>query len=284
MFNFRLKTFLALCETRSYTRAAQRLHITQPSVTQHIQYLENYYNCDLFYYKGRELSLTPQAIILKKHANSLRYQEKKLLESLKPSAGYSLKIGATKTIGEYVIPGQLSRFLASPQNKLSVEIDNTRRILTLLDKGQIDFGIIEGFFDKLTYESKLYGREAFVGFCSKNHPFAGRKISIEDLLQEDLIVREKGSGTRKILEQLLLNHNYSFESFSRTICINNFGLLESLVANDCGVTFAYLAAGINNSALDSFAVKGWSLSRDFNYVYLKDTQAKKLVEVFNQYK
>lgn len=283
MLDYRIHTFLTLCETMNYRIAAAQLNMTQPSVTQHIQSLEKYYGCKLFEYNGRHLSMTPQAAILKKYANSMNYQEQKLLEALTVKKGVSILLGATKTIGEYVISKQIANFLKNPDNQISIEIDNTERILEQLDRGKLDFALIEGFFDKSLYASKLYRIEPFVGFCSSFHPLANKEVSISELLNYDLIIREAGSGTRNILEQLLTEHNYSIKNFKRTICINQFGLLESLVAQKCGITFAYEAAGRNHPALSTFTVKEWTASREFNYVYLPGTEAQKLVELFQSY-
>lgn len=283
MFDYRINTFLTLCDTMNYRLAAQKLNITQPSVTQHIQYLEKYYDCKLFEYNGRYLHMTNEAVTLKKYALSMNYQENRLKQALRPPKGYSLTIGATKTIGEYVIPGQIVNFLSEPDNSISVIVDNTTRILELLEQGKIDFAIIEGFFDKSSYTYRLYRDEPFVGFCSSDHSFAGKEVSLSELLKQDLIIREEGSGTRTIFEQELAKHNYSIGHFRRVTCIDNFGLLENLVANGCGVTFAYRAAGISNPALAAFTVKDWNITREFNYVCLPDTDAINLIELFEKY-
>ena len=284
MLDYRILTFLTLCETMNYRMAAAKLNMTQPSVTQHIQYLEKYYDCQLFIYNGRHLKMTPEAITLRKFANTMYYQEEKLKTTLRPKDGYSLKIGATKTIGEYVIASHVANFLRPQNNNVSIEIDNTKRILNLLDNGKIDFAIVEGFFDKSFYASRLYSTAPFVGFCSNTHPFASKSVSLSDVIKEDLIVREEGSGTRTILEQELSNHNYSLKSFRRTTCISNFGLLESLVAKECGITFAYKVAGEHNALLSTFSVNEWNIKREFNYVYLENTEANELVDIFENYK
>ena len=75
MLDHKMHTFLTLCETMNYTLAAQRLHITQPAVTQHIRALENQYGCKLFTYDGKKLSKTPQGELLERSGNAMRYQE-----------------------------------------------------------------------------------------------------------------------------------------------------------------------------------------------------------------
>ncbi len=280
MLDYKLNTFLTLCETMNYTQAAEKLHITQPAVTQHIRALEAHYSCKLFTYDGRRLTKTPQGTLLERQGHAMRYNEARLRAQMQGSETRHLSIGATKTIGEFVIPGQLARFLSAPTHTLRVEVDNTEKILALIDKGELDFSLIEGFFDRKRYASRLYRKEPFVGLCSADHPFAGRTVPPEALWAETLFLREPGSGTRNILEGLLEAHNHTVEDFRRVITISNFGLLEQLVIGTGGITFAYAAIAQNNPRLAQFAVDGWETYREFNYVYLPNVGAEDLIDLF----
>ena len=106
-------------------------------------------------------------------------------------------------------------FLNQPDTALTLIVDNTKHLLHLLEQNTLDYAIIEGFFDKNRFGSQLYRREPFVGICPKDHPFAGREVSVEEILKETLIHRENGSGTLAILEEKLLEHNESLERFHR---------------------------------------------------------------------
>lgn len=284
MLDYRMYTFLTLCETMNYTLAAQKLHITQPAVTQHIRALEEHYGCKLFRYDGKKLSKTPQGELLERSGNAMRYQESRTRSTMLQDGMRHLSIGATKSIGEFVIPGQLGRFLEDPNHTLRVEVDNTEKILALIDKGELDFALIEGFFNKTQYDSRLYRKEPFVGLCSTIHPFAGKTIALSDLFPENLFLREEGSGTRKILEDVLAEYNHTVGDFSRVTCISNFGLLEQLVSAGLGITFAYAAIAENNPCLTRFSVEDWDIYREFNYVYLRNADAEPLVELFESYR
>lgn len=287
MIDIRITTFLTLCRVMNYRKTAEILNMTQPAVTQHIHYLENYYGCKLFTYDRRSLQMTPEAHLLKKYAENVLYQERKLKAELNEKNQINqihLSIGATKTIGEYVAAEHISAFLANPCNSISVKVENTENLLLSLSKGEIDFALIEGFFDCSRYSSKLYHREAFVGICGANHPFGNRILSLEEIWGENLLLREEGSGTRNILAQLLAESNHSISRFDKITTISNFGLITRLLERNQCITFAYRAVGEKNDALTEFKIRGWDISREFNYVYLDTPYSKYAVEYFESYR
>ena len=284
MQDHRMETFLTVCETMNYRQAAERLHLTQPAVTQHIQSLESYYGCKLFSYDGRKLAKTEQAELLERRAHAINYQEARLRQDLRARQAPSLSIGATKTIGEFVIGEHVSRYLDVPGNRLSVDVDNTAHILERLNQGRLDFAIVEGYYSRSEYEDRLYQTDPFVGLCARDHPLAGQTVPLEGLWGEDLLLREKGSGTREILENFLNENNHAVTDFARVTCIGNLGLMGRLLERKQGITLAYAAAAAENSRLARFSVEGWELRREFNYVFLRDTGAKALVEFFESYR
>lgn len=284
MIDTRIQTFLTLCRVMNYRRTAELLNMTQPAVTQHIHFLEEQYGCKLFHYDRRTLTMTREAELLQRYAENVLYQEKKLKTELTQNKGVSLSIGATKTIGEYVIGDHVSAFLSEPDHRISVTVENTETLLTDLSAGKIDFALIEGYFDRSRYASRLYRKEPFVGLCGKSHPFAGRTITLDELWEQNLLLRETGSGTRDILGQLLTECNHSFAEFDKIITISNFGLITKLLENNNCITFAYLAVGKNNNALAEFHVQGWETSREFNYVYLDTSCSEYAVDVFESYR
>lgn len=269
MLDHRTETFMTVCEVMNYREAAQRLHITQPAVTQHIQYLEREYGCRLFYYENRHLTKTQEAVLLEDHIRAIRQRETFLREKLKNSGIRELKIGATKTIGDYVILDQIHQFLSQPATSLTLIVDNTEHLLNLLEQNKLDFAIIEGYFDKKRFDSQLYRKEPFVGICRRDHPFAGREVSMEELLAETIIHREEGSGTRAILDEKLHVYNESLMDFHRHICISSFKLILDLVKAGYGVSFVYDILAKNDPGITSFTLAGEPIIREFNIVYLK---------------
>lgn len=276
----RLETFLTVCSTMNYRRAAERLHLTQPAVTKQIQALEALYGVRLFAYDSRKLRKTPQGETLEIYAISQCYQDEELRRALRRQEKTSLRIGATKSIGDYILPPQISRFLKEPDNELFFTVDNTAHLLAQLEGGELDFVVLEGIFDKSRYESFLLRDEPYIGICAKDHPFSGREVTIDELFSERLILREPGSGTRKILERELQQCGYTVEAFRANVCISSFKLIRHLVSEGCGVSFLYEAVVKDDTQFGRFSCPPLTGVHELNVVCLKHTDAPTLAHRF----
>ena len=280
MLDYRIDTFLLLCKVMNFRKTADQLGITQPAVTQQIHFLEKQYDCKLFQYENRRLEKTEAAVILERYAQAAKMQEQNLRQKLESSPIQTLRIGATKTIGDYYLKDDIRRYVKSPDNALTLIVDNTERLLHLLEENELDFAVVEGFFDKASFDSILLRREPFVGICRKDHPFAGREVTMEELLKETIIHREAGSGTRAILEQELSGYNESLQRFQRHICISSFNIILDLVKQGFGVSFVYNILADSDPALAKFSIRGESVVREFNVVYLKYADMGEKIRLF----
>lgn len=274
MLDPRWNTFLAVCETMNYTKAAQRLCLTQPAVTHHIQYLEQHYGCRLFTYEGKVLRLTEAGLRLREFTRSMAYNEQKMEQTMAASAPISLRVGTSKTIGEYVIAPKVEQFLrAHPDASFSLLVDNTRELLRGLEAGRLDFVLVEGFFDRSRYDAQLWRRESFFGVCSPDHRLAGRLVTLEELEGERLILRESGSGTRAIFEDALRRQNRTLRGFSSVATISDFVTIKSLVMDGLGVSFLYapvVQRELEQGTLARFDLADAPMQGAFYFVCLKN--------------
>ena len=240
MLDPRWNTFLAVCETMNYTRAAEQLCLTQPAVTHHIHYLEDHYGCRLFSYEGKVLRLTEAGLRLREFTRSMAYNSQKVEAAMAAPVPLSLRVGASKTIGEFIIAPKIEHFLrAQPDASFSLLVDNTQVLLRELEAGRLDFVLVEGFFDHSRYEAQLCRREEFFGVCAPHHRLAGRAVPLDELAGERLILRESGSGTRAIFEEALHRQNWTLHSFPNVVTISDFSTIKSLTADGLGVSFLY---------------------------------------------
>lgn len=289
MLDFRFNTFLILCNTKSYTKAAKKLNITQPAVTQHIKYLEEKYDTKLFEYSGKVLKLTSEGEMLKDMARSVEIDSEKLYRILKNKKKNikRIKFGATLTIGEYVMPEFIERYITDfPDARVSMIVENTHRLLHMLREGEIDFAFIEGYFNKLDYSYKRISKEKFVVVCAPENHFAGKNVILESILNENIIIREKGSGTRDIFETTLYEHNMQVKGFRNVTEIGNINVIKTLVQKNFGITFIYKKAvqkELSEGTLLEIYVEDFKALREFNFVTLKNSIYPSEYEEFLNY-
>lgn len=284
MLDNRLETFLTLCETCNYTKTANKLSMTQPAVTQHIQFLENYYKVILISGKGKNFSLTKEGEALQQYVKTLKANSDRILplvhrikNQVKP-----LNFGATLTIGEYTIPPILYQILKEDsETSISMFVENTHVLLKMLWEGKIDFALLEGHFNQNEFEFKLISNEEFIGVCSPENKIASITNDLQELLEQNLILRELGSGTRDILEQALYNQNLSSKDFKRKIEIGNMNVIKELCNKNIGITFMYREAvkkELSKGYLKEIPIRDFKISHPFNFVYLKNCPDKSKIE------
>ena len=188
MQDFRVETFLTVCRTMNYTRAAKALNITQPAVSQHIAHLEKAYGARLFDYRGKRLTLTEAGELVRSTLSTMDHDERLLRERVAAAvsgARIDMSVGMTLTAGEYLVAAPLADYLAKrPDIRATVRSGGTRELLALLEAGEIDCAFVEGMFDRSAYECDVYRRERLVCVCAAEHVLTCGAYCIEDLLSE----------------------------------------------------------------------------------------------------
>ena len=276
----KLQTFLTLCQTMNYRIAAEQLHLSQPAVTKQIQSLEQILQTKLFRYDGHTLHKSEACLLLERYAITQQYQFEELQLAIADKKRFNLRIGATKTIGDYVLIDAIKEYLSDPSHELSLMVDNTMHLLQMLDENQLDFAVIEGAFSKTKYDSYLLRMEPFVGICAKNSPLCGQHISVEELLKQTIIVREKGSGTRRIFEERLIAAGYELSDFYREVSVSSFVAIKALVAAGIGISFLYNSVVAKENDIGTFTVDGITEPHPFHVVYTQKTSARNYAERF----
>lgn len=288
MLDYRLETFLHLCTTMNYTRTARELHMTQPAVTQQIQYLEDYYKNKLFLYRNRKLELTQAGEELYRFSLGLKSSSDRLKRGLSKPIDQvrELSFGATLTIGEYIMPRLLVELDQDhPELRLSMKVANTASLLRELELGLIDFALVEGHFNREKYDCHLFSKEEFIGISSPGR-FGDRPLDLEALSSETLILREIGSGTREILEQILYEKNLNISNFAKITQIGNIRGIKEMVERDRGISFLYEKAvreDIDQGRLGRINIRDFNIFRDYNLIFLKNNLYREELLFWYQY-
>ncbi len=276
MIDQKLLSFMSIVESGSYTEAARGLSLTQPAISHHMRMLEEEYGHKLLTYVGRKLELTEAGKIIYDHAVGASAKEKLLIDRLTAIGNKKreVKFGATLTIGEFTIAPFLSDlFHAFPEYHFSLQVDNTKILMDLLNRGEIHFALIEGLFDKNLYDAQLLKNCDFILIAPKDHQIANKKkVVLEDLLEDHLIIREKGSGSREILERALSERNRSIDSFKDVIEMGNVNIIKKMTMEGMGISFMYRDAALEelqSGKLVDVAVENFKMEREFNFVQRK---------------
>ena len=119
-----------------------------------------------------------------------------------------------------------------------------------------------------------------MGICAKDSHLCGKSVSIEELLKQTIIVREEGSGTRRIFEERLTASGYELSDFSREVCISSFVSIKALVAGGIGISFLYHSVVAHEDDIGSFTVEGITEPHPFHVVYTRNTSARNYAEQF----
>ena len=208
MENFRLKVFRAVAEQANFRKASESLHLSQPAVSQHIHALEEELGLRLFDRSGTRTSLTPAGRLLLKYAErSARVLEeaRTALGKLDGEVSGELRIGASTTVAQYILPRILGAFLKdNPRVTLSVESGNTEEIVALLLRDAILLGMIEGppLSKEVHVEKFLDDRMLLI--APAGHEWAGvGSVPLSALADVPLLLREQGSGSRRVVEQAI---------------------------------------------------------------------------------
>lgn len=208
-----LEIFAAVAEYKKMNLAASNLYIAQPTVSQTIIDLEKEYDTVLFERHNKELKITPAGTLLLKRAKEIitlhegLEQEMKNLHEQRP-----LKIGATLTIGNTLISELVSLLIKEhPDIDVSVYIDNTRLLEHRMMHNELDLALVEGVILRKEIQTEPVFHDRLEIICGCEHPFAKKtSIQIEELANQNFIMRERGSGTRAIFENLMLAHHVPF--------------------------------------------------------------------------
>ena len=206
---------------------------------------------------------------------ALEVQSQDIIERLRQEQEHRrlLRFDCTFTFGEYIMPPLVCRWMReNPNTELCMRISGTTACLEALDQGEIDFALVEGFFDKAVYESRLIKMTHMGLVVPVGHPLTQKKdVMLNDLIDYPLVVRQKESRMRGILPTGLAEHNLSYESFAGLVQCGSMNVMKTLIKNGCGIGFLHadiIHPELLEGTLVEIPVNDFVLKRELNMVYL----------------
>jgi DNA-binding transcriptional LysR family regulator len=257
--NYRLTVFRAVAAQRSFRRAAEQLYLTQPAVTQQIKALEELVGLPLFDRSGREVTLTPAGTVLLRYAEqsgALLEEAAVELASLKGEISGTLRIAASTTIAQYILPPLLGAFLRlHPAVHVELESSNTESVADAIASGRATLGLVEGPPHASQVRSEIWLEDELVLLAPPSHEWAGqRSITLEQIAAAPLLMRERGSGTREVVETTLEAAGLPARELRIAIELNSTEAILGCIESGIGVGFVSRSAIHRQLVMGTLAV------------------------------
>lgn len=219
MGDFRLKVFASVAKNLSFTKASQELFISQPSVTKHIQELEAAYQTRLFERKGNSIILTEAGRVFWEYSKRILEGYSRLeyeMSLLRNVHSGELRLGASTTIAQYVLPPLLAHFAERfPQITLNLLSGNSAQIEKALTEHRIDLGLVEGNARQQNLKYTAFMSDELVAVVNTHSRWSKcDEIEPSELCQIPLVLRERGSGTLDVLLSALGEHHIKLSDLS----------------------------------------------------------------------
>lgn len=290
IFDFRLRVFKAVADKLSFTKAAHELFISQPAVTKHINELEKQTGSPLFNRHGNSISLTPEGELLLAYARKILmlYQElEEELNSLQKHVSGHLRIGASTTIAQYILPRLLAGFKRQyPAVQLTLLNANTEQIEQLLLANNIDIGMIEGNSTLPQLHYDFFVEDEIVLVTSVNNKKAIQaEVTLETLKSLPLVIREEGSGTLDIIAQRLEAGGFKRKDWQVEVQLGSTESIKQYLLHANAYAFLSIhtvVEELGSNKLKVVEIKDQVVSRSLQFISLHGQHAR-LVNLFKQH-
>jgi DNA-binding transcriptional LysR family regulator len=265
-----MNVFLVAAETLSFTQTAQRIHMTQPSVSQHIQTLEKHFGTSLFVRNGRNLELTDAGLALVPMAReivNLSQRVEEAMASIQGKISGHLHVGCSTTPGKYILPLLLASFHQQyPQVRATCHVFPQQQMHRMLYENAVHVALSStpGSFSHDT-DYRKFMRDEIVLIAPTDHPWAGRgEIVLEDLFEAVYILREEDSGTQTAVRQALANAGISTGRLNVLLTLGNSEAITLAVQQGLGVGFVseIVVSRVGQGQVVPIRVRSLEISRD----------------------
>jgi DNA-binding transcriptional LysR family regulator len=288
MDDHKLKVFCIVAETKSFSRASEIIRLTQPAVSLQIQALEETYGTKLFNRSGCIITLTKSGEMLYRYAkeiNSLYSAAEKEIGSFTGLTKGVISVGASSTIGNYVLPAVVAEFKRKhPKVGVHIHIANSKSIVEYLNAANVDVGLVEGEVKKQKLVAEKLMSDEMVLIMPPSHQWANKaNLSVMTLAKEPLIFREEGSGTRQMIEKYFTKHGISPQQIKIALIMGSTESIKGAVEEGLGVSIISMWAAKKEKrygTLKTATFKEERFIRDFSLLRRKAKESSHTVERF----
>lgn len=287
----RLEVFCKVVELKSFTRAAEVVHLSQPSVSEHIRALEETVGEKLLDRLGREAQVTGAGQVLYRYARRIIQLRDEALQAVQSYGGQltgTLRLGASTIPGAYLLPQRLEAFQAQlPGAKVMLRISGTARIVEEVLQGDLELGLIGALWKDQSLICQPFCADRLVLIVAPGHPWARRReVDVRELQGETFILRERGSGTRMVMTQALAEHGVEVDKLALCAEMGSTDAVRQGVKAGLGVSLLSSLAVAEDVKLGTLArveMTGVTIERPFYLVHRKNRQLTPLGQAFLDY-
>ncbi len=285
-----LELFIAVAETKSFSRGAEQISLTQSTVSQHIAALEQEFNTQLLDRTSKGIFLTTGGELLLLHARKVLAEQEVLQQAMAGLHGLDqaqLDLGASNIPANYLIPCFLPELKQEyPGISLNMRIGDSQEILAELKAGTVELGIVGGRIDNEMYSYEPLLNDQLVMIMGPHHALQGQSsISQEELLKQPFIVREDGSGTYQALKKAFLSEGVDPASFNIIARLGSNEAVRRAVAAGLGCAFVSdlsIQNNLRHSELFKIEVEGLTIERQLWLVKLRERTASLAATAFSE--
>lgn len=274
MENFRLKVFRTVARVLNFRKASEELFITQPAVTQQVKALEEELGTSLFDRTNGKVTLTESGVVLFGYAEKLKALVDEAAQAVAEVSGTrmdELRVGASQTIGQYLLPTLLAGFRKDyPQISLFGISGNTDEVLISLAEHRIDLALVEGPVPGSGVKAEPFMEDHMVLVVPPDHEWANQQIEVADLESVAFVTREHGSGSRRVVEDAMVEAGVDPRKLQTTMTLDTTEGILSAVEAGLGVAFVSRWAVRNQLTLGTLRVahvNGLKLARVFSVAH-----------------
>jgi len=292
---YRLRVFLAVAEEGSFSAAARRLHLSQPSVTFHIQAIEGYYQARLFERSSQGVELTEAGRMLQGYAREMLSLVERADRAMAASRGLvrgKLCLGASTIPGEYILPRILGGYASLyPEVELNLYVGDTGKVAELVASQQLDVGVIGAPVANRALVTEPFLPDELVLVVPPDHPLTDQGTAVGELTRYPLVQREPSSGTRMVMEERLREAGIEFERLKIAAEVGSTQAVKTAVEAGLGFSFVSRWAvqkELTLGTLREVRVEGLSMRRELYLVShrqrLRTVAAQKLWELLLEFR
>ncbi len=276
MNDFTLRVFYNLAQLKNFSKVADELYITQSAVSRQIKNLEDKLVVKLFLREKEGVSLTEEGKILFGYVErilTLYEKATKEIDHLRHTSLNKIIIGASTTLCEYILPKIMSTFGKKyPEADIYLRVANTNEILKQLSTNAFNLAVVEAQFDNPSFIVEKVFEDELALIASNRHPWASKEqINFNEVLSEPIIIREQGSGTRKMLENALANLGVELSDLKVKMELDSTEAIKNAVGENLGVAFVSKATLIKMPEMIKIVpVTNMESRFDFNLIYSRE--------------